>query len=385
MGWLKVSDQAATHPIALRALSLADYDDRILNELFGWMTRCATQSAAHDKDYIVEIGVARHMAGPRFDSLVAAAVKCGYITEVLVPDDDGTEAKAFRMVEEPDLFHMMNRAERDWDNQRQRDNRDPALTGPVRARDGDACRYCGKSVRFGTADRKSGRVGTIDHLHPGDPGTVDTLVVACRSCNSKRKDDPTGTWETRPVPKAKLIGPETAKWLTETCGIPTQPTYKSTAQLKRISDQAEAEFTSAAAAGPTASGPTKVGATENAMTPSGPAPAWATAAPNDSAPTVTSTSGPTHQVATTAEAPGASGSPKSEQRRQKGEPAKPGGKREAGPSGTDQTRICDPKGGGSGFAGSGRDGKGRAGPGSAAPTQPRAQRRSRPRRRPKHK
>ena len=36
---------------------------------------------------------------------------------------------------------------------------------PVRWRDGDACRYCGKVVNW--ADRKGGKGGTYDHRMPG--------------------------------------------------------------------------------------------------------------------------------------------------------------------------------------------------------------------------
>ena len=225
MSWLKQSDVSANHPITLRALEMEDADDRILNEVYGWVNRCATQSAAHDQDYIVTVGTAMLMAGSvgRFKALSTAAIFCGYFSEVMITVE-GEQRKAFKLVEENDLFHMILKAEKDWTAQRQSDNRNLGLTGPVRLRDGDACRYCGRVVGWG-ADRKSVRAGSIDHVVPGEPGTVATMVVCCRQCNSKRKDDPHSVWRTLPIPAEPLIGPATAEWLTEKCGIPTNPSY----------------------------------------------------------------------------------------------------------------------------------------------------------------
>lgn len=58
----------------------------------------------------------------------------------------------------------------------------------VRARDGDACRYCGREVDW--TDRKTGKGGCYDHVvpHPVGPFTVENLVVACRACNTKKRD-----------------------------------------------------------------------------------------------------------------------------------------------------------------------------------------------------
>lgn len=228
MSWLKQSDVSANHPITLRALEMEDADDRILNEVYGWVNRCATQSAAHDQDYIVTLGTAKLMAGSfaRFEVLAAAAIFCGYFTEVMITVE-GEKRKAFKLVEEKDLFHMILKADKDWTQQRQRDNRDVAKTGPVRLRDGDACRYCNRTVTWNN-DRRSARWGSIDHVVPGEPGTVATMVVCCGECNQRRQNDPLSTWKTLPPPVEPLIGPTTATWLTEKCGLPTKPTYTRT-------------------------------------------------------------------------------------------------------------------------------------------------------------
>ncbi|ALV45818.1 hypothetical protein MB46_10335 [Arthrobacter alpinus] len=223
MSWLKQSDVSANHPITLRALEMEEADDRILNEVYGWVNRCATQSAAFDQDYIVTIGTARAMAGSfdRFEALRAAAIFCGYFTEVMITVE-GEQRKALKLVEEQDLFHMILKAEKDWTKQQQADNRNLAKTGPVRLRDGDACRYCGRSVTWGQ-DRKSVRKASIDHLVPGEEGQIDTMVVCCKECNGRRGADPDSVWTPLPAPVEPLIGDLTARWLTEKCGIPTKP------------------------------------------------------------------------------------------------------------------------------------------------------------------
>lgn len=226
MPWLKQGDAAANHPIVLAPVEMEEADDRIVNECFGFIGRCATQAAAYERDYIITVGTARQMAGSlaRYQALIAAAKFSGYITEVLV-EIDGEQRKAFKLVEDNDLFHMILKAEREWNNQRKRDTRDTALTVKVRQRDGDACRYCGKSVAWG--DNKSGRGATYDHTNPGKGGTVDTMVVCCRECNGRRGDDPDSIWKTLPVPAEPLYGPATVAFI-EKHGTPIQPSYTRT-------------------------------------------------------------------------------------------------------------------------------------------------------------
>ena len=90
-----------------------DADDRIVNELFGFVARCAVMAAQHERDYVVTVGTARVMAGsPRFEALVAAAVRAGYLVETTAEDAEGVPRRAFRLVEEKDLFHMLRKKER---------------------------------------------------------------------------------------------------------------------------------------------------------------------------------------------------------------------------------------------------------------------------------
>ncbi len=223
MPWLKEGDAAANHPIVLAAMEMEDADDRILNELFGFVNRCATQSAAYEKDYIITVGTAKLVAGSiaRYHALIKAAKFCGYLTDTTVTIE-GEERHAFKLVEDNDLFHMILKDERAWANQRKKDSRNPKLTCPVRQRDGDACRYCGKTVSWN--DRVSGRAGSYDHTHPGQRATIDTYVVCCKECNGKRGDDPDSIWTTLPAPEEPLYGPDTVELLAKH-GITVQPTY----------------------------------------------------------------------------------------------------------------------------------------------------------------
>ena len=62
---------------------------------------------------------------------------------------------------------------------------DMRLIKAVRARDGDTCQYCGKTVNW--LDRRGADGGTYDHVDPDGGNTLDNIVVCCRSCNSSKK------------------------------------------------------------------------------------------------------------------------------------------------------------------------------------------------------
>lgn len=61
----------------------------------------------------------------------------------------------------------------------------------IKARDGHSCQYCG-----GTQESTGAHLH-LDHLTPKSAGGADVatnLVLACRSCNSARKDMPLAKW-----------------------------------------------------------------------------------------------------------------------------------------------------------------------------------------------
>lgn len=328
MPWLKQGDAAANHPIVLSAVEMEEADDRILNECFGFVARCATQAAAYEQDYIISVGTAKLMAGSlgRYHELIKAAKFCGYLTETAIVVE-GEERKAFKLVEDNDLFHMILKAEREWNNQRKKDTRNNELTWRVRARDGDACRYCGKSVAWG--DTKSGRGATYDHINPGKAGTVDTLVVCCRQCNGRRQDDPESTWKTLPVPAEPIIGPATAAFIAKH-GTPIEPTYTRPIATPATSNTATDDTNPVEQ--PTQAAP-------------GPDEATAHSGPSNESPAHTATA--KHQPAAT------------------GHPAATGSRTNTRPNPDPGHRYP-----GSGFVGTGREGTGLAGKGSEGQEAP---------------
>lgn len=193
MPWLRSGDNAATHPIVMRVASFVMRcaekvfeRDVAVNEVFGFVVRCALESAGHTTDYVIEEGVAWMIGGVRTPRLIELAKQAGYLTERAT----GRGAKrrvTYRLVDDPEFLHMRLRAEIDWERQQKADSSNKGLTVPTRHRDGDACRYCGRIVNF--AVRKGALAGTYDHIRPGVPAqTADDLRVACGACNAGRRD-----------------------------------------------------------------------------------------------------------------------------------------------------------------------------------------------------
>ena len=230
MPWLKVSDTAAQHRIVWRALEIPGASMQSMWSLFGQVLALAVEAAAFKTDYVVERGSILKFTGTpdAAEKFIADATFCGYLTGE-VPLDDGRIA--YRLVEDEDLFHMRLREEIDWENRRRNDTRNGALIVPIRARDGDACRWCGNVVYWG--NQKGGRGATYDHLNPGVPAeTPEDMVVACRSCNSSRKDNAGWAVDLLPAPSRPYFSAKSAAWLTEN-GVPTKASAPSAKPVGR--------------------------------------------------------------------------------------------------------------------------------------------------------
>lgn len=212
MPWLKVSDTAAMHPAVLAPLAdtcddgLDGYDRA--NILFGLVVRCATLSAGYLTDYLVSDATIAQIAGARWLARAEAAERAGYWTRT---------PEGWLIVEDStNLLHIRKGAEIEWERQRKKDTATPSLVIPVRLRDGDGCRYCGRIVVWG--DQRGGRGGTYDHRIPGAPAkTADDLRVACRSCNAQRGNDPDADRRLPPlpVPATPFYGDKTRALLAE--------------------------------------------------------------------------------------------------------------------------------------------------------------------------
>lgn len=210
MSWLKNGDETAMHEIVLAPLEWEDAEEYTVNELFGCMARCASYVAGAKGDYIIRLRVLKLVGGSRWKALEGQAIRAGYLTRVELEDG----SPAYQLVKETGLFHMISAAERERNNQHRNDTRNPKLTMPIRLRDGDQCRWCGLVVYWG-GDKKSARAGTYDHLQGrAEPGTVETMVVACKACNESRQDDREGwTKQLLPAPIDPFYSEGTAKQL----------------------------------------------------------------------------------------------------------------------------------------------------------------------------
>ncbi|GEA79948.1 HNH endonuclease [Cellulomonas uda] len=227
MSWQKSSDGAATHPKLMKIDALPDADDRLLNEVKGWLWSLSTQSAQHDTDYYVEVGTARMFGTSRTAVLVDVALRVGLLTEHTI---DGL--RVYKLLEDENLWHIRSRAEKEWERQQASDTKDPRLKVPVVLRDGDNCRYCGVLTQW--RGPRNHATFTLDHRQPGQPGTVETLVVACWRCNTSRSNNP--QWDDdhplRPAPARPLYGRWAAQYLTDN-GYPTQQNVLREADEKR--------------------------------------------------------------------------------------------------------------------------------------------------------
>lgn len=211
MSWVRYGDESATHPIVVEPLNRPDGSMQLVNEAFGFVGRCAIQSGLHLTDYVVTHATAAMVAGmERVDFILQVAIEAGYMTPVEI---DGK--RSYKIVDDDTFIHLRLKKEVEWDQQRQRDNSNTAITVPVRLRDGDTCRWCGVVVNW--RDRKGARGATYDHLEAKQRDTTpETVVVACKSCNSSRKDTdtPKGIDQLLPVPNPPYFSESTVTWLT---------------------------------------------------------------------------------------------------------------------------------------------------------------------------
>ncbi|MEU4595403.1 hypothetical protein [Micromonospora aurantiaca (nom. illeg.)] len=214
MTWLKSSDTAGMNPRVLAPLAWQRGPD---DDLDGWDLRlpaiaglawlCATYSASQETDYVVADATVALYGGPQWQHLAQWVERAGIWTRVdggwLLADDS------------EHLFHIRLKAEVAWERQRKNDNGNTALTVPVRIRDGDGCRYCGRVVNWGAT--RGGLAGTYDHRRPGHAAQgPDDLVVACNQCNGRRGKDPhPERWTPLPAPAQPYYGEITVEHLTK--------------------------------------------------------------------------------------------------------------------------------------------------------------------------
>lgn len=178
--WFRGGDTLTTHPLMIRLLEVCDGDHLLKNEAKGVLVDLVSISAAHATDYLVGYGAVSQVAPGREKIVIENLCAAGLLFR-----EDGPDGRPMlRIVDDTTLFHIRLKEEMELDRRRAKDKRNPELLITVRVRDGDQCRWCGKTVDW--RDRRSARSATYDSLNGHKESTPETLVVACQACNSKR-------------------------------------------------------------------------------------------------------------------------------------------------------------------------------------------------------
>ncbi|MFD6030493.1 hypothetical protein ACFWE5_07240 [Cellulosimicrobium funkei] len=208
-----MSDTAPMDPRLLAVIEHDLADDRATNEVYGFYGRLVGLSGQHLTDYVVSYGTVLLVAGSKDNATRLLAI-CEYI-DFVTECQDNQGRRLFKLLADPEFWHIKLADEVAWERQRQNDNRNPDITAPVRNRDGDACRYCAKVVNFKA--RKGKLAGTYDHRPPGQPGSAETSVVACGECNARRGNKPVPVADLElpllPVPAKPYYHDYTVEWL----------------------------------------------------------------------------------------------------------------------------------------------------------------------------
>lgn len=213
MAWVRVGDEALSHPKLMGLYDVEGAEDISIIEMFGFLMALATYSAKHLTDGIIERGAAfRDGDRSRSTHLIDVAVVAGLLTWVEVEGK-----RKLRLFTDEEFIHVQPREEVMRRRARSRENRDPNKKAAVIFRDGDQCRYCGKVVRW--TGPTGYNLGTLDHVDPDSLGDapVEGLVVACHECNSSRghaREAFDAASPLRPVPATPYYGVWSAEFLT---------------------------------------------------------------------------------------------------------------------------------------------------------------------------
>lgn len=225
MPWARFGDNAATYPQLLAVEGSLEADDRLRCEVFGFLAGCATLSASHKTDYVVNFGTAL-VVSSRAEALINILVAVGLVTLV----NEQSVRHGFIIVQDPDFIHIRTKQELEDEKNNRIGRRSDYLKREIRKRDGDNCRWCGIGVHW-SGTSKSERHAEVDHLEPDGEATPETLVVACKKCNGARGENRLqwdATHELCPVPERPIYGKDTAAYLTRH-GYPTEPNHMSDA------------------------------------------------------------------------------------------------------------------------------------------------------------
>jgi DnaD/phage-associated family protein len=185
LAWIELHQSRQRHPKTLHLARLIKKDRRytcgLLDDLWTWALDIAERDGLLPGLTGEDIAVALDFPASKGKWLVGALVESGYI--------DVCSGGIYRL---HDWQEYAGKLVERREEQRKYASRQRSLYSnmrvikAVRQRDGSACRYCGKIVNWD--DRRGIDGGTYDHVDPDGDNSVENIVVACRSCNSKKQD-----------------------------------------------------------------------------------------------------------------------------------------------------------------------------------------------------
>lgn len=121
---------------------------------------------------------------------LASLKKIEALTDAAIHDEKALELYWAEIVEETARLknQLVTVEEREQDSKLALIFRNRHLVQKVRQRDGDFCRFCGKTINWKT--RNSGRAGTYITLRMDNPAnSPEETFVGCRYCAEQRKRD----------------------------------------------------------------------------------------------------------------------------------------------------------------------------------------------------
>ena len=180
MPWLKEDDCADEHPALMGMARTQREADLILGIHIALKLYCAK----HLTDgFVPELKVRRHLRGRLLDRFLEAGVlhtredDCECLEGRTWPPEMTYAVHAY-------LASNPTRDEYDVARAKAAELKDHDLLAAVRRRDRDLCRYCRHLTKG--HDRRSANGLVFDHVDPAVANGAANLVVACRSCNSRK-------------------------------------------------------------------------------------------------------------------------------------------------------------------------------------------------------
>lgn len=171
MPWVRIDEHALNH-VKILALSADGF-------------RLWVEGLSHCQRHLTDGAISRTALRTFRYALPAAVAELEASVDGLAPlwepAAEGYQVHDYLQWNEPRERVLQNRQ---CAKQRMSLFKDPELRAAIRRRDGDHCRYCGVEVAW--HDRRGPRGGTYDHVAPYGGNDAGNLVVACRSCNSRK-------------------------------------------------------------------------------------------------------------------------------------------------------------------------------------------------------